>query len=408
MHRLLSSFFLVILSLSLLAVVGTANAGAKDPLQVIVSLSDQTLRVFKGTSEIISSNISSGKKGHDTPTGIFSILQKNRHHRSNIYANAPMPFMQRLTWSGIALHASNSVPRYPVSHGCVRMPHSFARELFKMRTNGMHVVIEENPDTPQSIEHPFLFQPIKTWEPGKMHDRWVNEHISHTNRHLTKPDHRYPARIFITRRTYKDDLFEVQRLLNKLGHDAGKIDGLMGPATWKAVKQFQSDSGLKTSGKIDNPLLDQLYKHANETRPANGRLMIRKHHQTIFETQIHIKDPEIPLGSHLLTVMNFDARQNSTGWTALSIVDRVQQTIHLDREKTVDPETRRLDAGQTLSRIEMSNLDHELISRHLSPGSSITVSDNGMSVETGARGTDFIVLTKPEYALSEHASNQTN
>ncbi|MDH3582109.1 MAG: L,D-transpeptidase family protein, partial [Hyphomicrobiales bacterium] len=94
----------------------------KDPVQIIVSLPDQKATVYQGDKVLVTSRVSSGKKGHTTPSGVFSILQKNRFHRSNIYSRAPMPFMQRLTWSGIALHASNSVPNYPASHGCVRLP----------------------------------------------------------------------------------------------------------------------------------------------------------------------------------------------------------------------------------------------------------------------------------------------
>lgn len=401
------SSVILMMCLGMAVAIGNAFAETKDPLKVVVSLNDQTLRVFRGTNEITSSNISSGKRGHATPTGIFSVLQKNRHHRSNIYSGAPMPFMQRLTWSGIALHASNSVPRHPASHGCVRLPHAFARELFKMDTRGMHVVIEDSPDYPKSIEHPFLFKPVKTWATDKSYDPWVNEVIAEDNRHLVQPDQRYPARIFITRRTAKDDLFEVQRLLNKLDYSAGDVDGLMGPKTWGAIRNFQESAELEANGKIDNSLLNKLYKAANEARPANGRLLIRKHHRTIFETEVNIDDPELPLGSHLLTVTSFDAETDSTDWVALSLMDRIQSTLHLRDGKLSDPMTDRFDTHQALSRIGMSSLDRELVSRHLSPGSSITISDNGISIETGAKGTDFIVLTKPEQGLEELASNET-
>ena len=80
---------------------------------------------------------SSGKSGYSTPSGVFSILSKNRYHYSNIYRGAPMPYMQRLTWSGIAFHGSNSVPKdRPASHGCIRLPHSFASQLFKFTEKG--------------------------------------------------------------------------------------------------------------------------------------------------------------------------------------------------------------------------------------------------------------------------------
>jgi hypothetical protein len=81
-----------------------------------------------------------GEEGHETPTGVFTILQKNEKHKSNIYNNAPMPYMQRLTWDGIALHAGN-LPGYPQSHGCVRMPMAFAENLFKSTEKGGTVVV---------------------------------------------------------------------------------------------------------------------------------------------------------------------------------------------------------------------------------------------------------------------------
>lgn len=98
---------------------------------ITVSLSSQTMHVFRDGVLWRSSPVSTGKKGKRTPTGVFAILQKKRHHRSNLYSNAPMPFMQRLTWSGIAIHAGH-LPGYPASHGCIRLPAAFAAELFKI------------------------------------------------------------------------------------------------------------------------------------------------------------------------------------------------------------------------------------------------------------------------------------
>jgi hypothetical protein len=89
-----------------------------EPFHLVVSIREQKAHVYAGTQLIGSSRISSGKPGHDTPQGIFTVMEKRRHHRSNIYSNAPMPYMQRLTWSGIALHEGH-VPNRPASHGCI-------------------------------------------------------------------------------------------------------------------------------------------------------------------------------------------------------------------------------------------------------------------------------------------------
>lgn len=111
------------------------------PLLIYVDLSTQRATVYRNGVRIAVSTVSSGKPGHATPTGVFTILQKDAHHRSSTYNNAPMPFTQRLTWDGIALHAGG-LPGYPESHGCVHLPYSFAQALFGTTSLGVTVVVE--------------------------------------------------------------------------------------------------------------------------------------------------------------------------------------------------------------------------------------------------------------------------
>ena len=118
------------------------DAPPDNPIHLVVSVPKQRVDVYVGGELVTSSPVSTGKKGYATPTGLFSILQKKKFHRSNIYSRAPMPFMQRLTWSGIALHASDQVPDYPASHGCIRLPHKFAERLYGMTVMGTKVIIE--------------------------------------------------------------------------------------------------------------------------------------------------------------------------------------------------------------------------------------------------------------------------
>jgi hypothetical protein len=105
------------------------------PLYLIISIERQVMHVYSGDRLVGMASISTGAKGHRTPTGEYPILQKREWHRSNIYSNAPMPFMQRLTWGGIALHAGHN-PGYPASHGCIRLPTAFARKLFALTQIG--------------------------------------------------------------------------------------------------------------------------------------------------------------------------------------------------------------------------------------------------------------------------------
>jgi hypothetical protein len=114
---------------------------------VIVSLKAQRAQVYRNGLLIGVSTVSSGKKGHATPTGVFTILQKAVDHKSNLYADAPMPFMQRLTWDGIAMHAG-ALPGYPASHGCIRLPLAFAKLLFGVTRLGLTVVVTDDPALP--------------------------------------------------------------------------------------------------------------------------------------------------------------------------------------------------------------------------------------------------------------------
>ncbi|WP_397581849.1 L,D-transpeptidase family protein [Sphingorhabdus sp.] len=117
------------------------------PMKIVVVLDTQRIYVFQNEKLIGFSTISSGKKSKKTPTGIFNILQKNVDHKSNLYSNAPMPFMQRLTWDGIAIHGGH-LPGYPASHGCIRLPHPFAKALFGVTRMGQEVVVLQNTSTP--------------------------------------------------------------------------------------------------------------------------------------------------------------------------------------------------------------------------------------------------------------------
>jgi hypothetical protein len=113
------------------------------PVLIYVDLSRQLATIYRNGIRIGVSTISSGMQGHATPTGVFTILQKHADHKSNIYNNAPMPFMQRLTWGGVALHAGN-LPGYPQSHGCIRLPYTFSQELYKVTSLGGTIAVEGN------------------------------------------------------------------------------------------------------------------------------------------------------------------------------------------------------------------------------------------------------------------------
>ena len=136
------------------------NAVLKSGVLIVISKPSQTMYVFKDGALWNSSPVSTGKRGHTTPSGMFPILQKRTFHRSNIYSNAPMPHMQRLTWGGIAIHAGK-LPGYPASHGCIRLPYAFARQLFALTRIGTPVKV-----TQARLNPALQLDPLVVADPG--------------------------------------------------------------------------------------------------------------------------------------------------------------------------------------------------------------------------------------------------
>ncbi|WP_232318414.1 L,D-transpeptidase [Sphingomonas sp. TDK1] len=146
------------------------------PLLIVVSLERQRAYVYRNGVMIGVTTVSTGVEGKETPTGVFTILQKHVEHKSNLYDDAPMPFMQRLTWDGIAMHAGK-LPGYPASHGCIRLPNAFAKLLFEATSRGTTVVITKDAPIPRVAPTPDLLQrgtvtvPIQAEQPP----RWQPE-----------------------------------------------------------------------------------------------------------------------------------------------------------------------------------------------------------------------------------------
>src|SRR5262245_42581305 len=128
---------------------------------IVISIPKQRISLFGAGGFHKHGAVSTGRTGFPTPTGVFSIIQKNRYHRSNIYSGAPMPFMQRITWSGVAMH-EGVLPGYPASHGCIRLTHKFASELWGMTRVGVRVVVTPDDAQPAEVAHVALPAPNMT------------------------------------------------------------------------------------------------------------------------------------------------------------------------------------------------------------------------------------------------------
>lgn len=160
------------------------------PMLLIVNLATQRALLFRNGVPIAASTVSTGRPGHATPTGVFTILQKQIEHYSSLYDSAPMPYMQRLTWQGVALHAGN-LPGYPASHGCIRLPGGFAKLLYGETKVGMTVVVTREQTTPRVAPAPAIvaqgagpsdFNSRFLWEPANAPDGPVSILVSAADR----------------------------------------------------------------------------------------------------------------------------------------------------------------------------------------------------------------------------------
>jgi hypothetical protein len=187
------------------------------PVVVLVSIPQQTMHVYRNGILIGRSTVSTGSRGHATPGGVFSILEKKSTHRSKKYDNAPMPYMQRLTWSGIAMH-SGHLPGYPASHGCIRLPYDFSQVLFKATANGGTVVVGDGKTpTPHLASNPGLLLAPKDFSPEMVRRLGTNEYDWRPER---SPEG--PITIVVSS---ADDALYVYRNGNPIGRGAVQVSG---------------------------------------------------------------------------------------------------------------------------------------------------------------------------------------
>ncbi len=157
------------------------------PLMILVSVPEQMMHVYRNGVLIGRSTVSTGSKGHATPGGVFSILEKKQTHRSKTYNNAPMPYMQRLTWSGIAMH-SGQLPGYAASHGCVRLPYDFSQLLFSTTNRGGTVIIgDDKTPVPRLASNPGLILAPADFTPEMLHPLKKDDYDWHPERSLEGP-----------------------------------------------------------------------------------------------------------------------------------------------------------------------------------------------------------------------------
>ena len=405
--RLAAGIGLLALALTSTTALGGTLEG---PLQIVVSKDLQSLKVYDGDVVVATSNVSTGKAGHSTPTGIFSILEKKRTHFSNLYDSAPMPFMQRLTWSGIALHASNSVPAYPASHGCVRLPNDFARMLFGLTRRGGHVVVSNEEVAPRPVNHAFLFQPATPPEEKQLlsdadlrpvmpdaSDGAVEVAMNDPKPATVEPAVETvpldPIRILITRRGHRETVIDLQVMLTGLGYDAGEADGLAGKQTFAAIRAFQAAEGLTEDGMLTPELVAAVYAKAGKGTPPNGQILVRRKFQQILESPVTIAEPEKALGAQFLIARQADDKAGAVAWYGLTLENHLTDATMKRLGVTSNAETGDTALAETLDRITIPDDIRTQIAAMTGEGASLSISDTGLGPETG-KGTDFITVTK--------------
>lgn len=336
----------------------------KGPYQIVVSLDKQSVAIYGAEGLIRRSTVSTGKRGHSTPSGVFSVLGKEYFHRSNLYSNAPMPLMQRITWSGVALHQGPQ-PGYPASHGCIRLSNDFAHFLWKTTKIGARVIVAHGDPSPVDVASAKLFKPVqKTPDP-------VSKVSSLASAAVTESKHLVSAEQAATEEA------------NLVTASASEHDGFY---------------KLPVTSSRKGPVSVFISR-------KTAKLYVRYNYEPILETPVGIEDPAEPIGTHVFTAMQVTDDGKGMRWNVISIPTLAKEAI---AEKTKSSRRKMLadiavkpvidvrdeqTPQAALDRIDIPQETAARISELLSPGSSMMISDYGISEETGNE-TDFIILTR--------------
>jgi len=371
----------------------------KGPQQIFISINQQKLHFYSNGVHVADTSIATGVAEHPTPYGVFSIIQKQIFHRSNIYSNAPMPYMQRITWSGVAMHEGQNIG-HPASHGCIRMPHDFAVRLYRLTKLNTRVIIARAELRPMEFADPHLF--------------------AHKERLLE-----IAAPV----------ANELEPVVAKPAELAAHADTVTPPVQSDVVTPQAASPAVKPDQKPENaapganagagaagapsapPTAPDLAKvAAAKKNPISifvsrkrQRLYIRQDFEPLFDVPVTIAEPESPLGTHVFTALEFTGPEHTIlRWNVVSLPGEPPKHVRYVEERrdrhgrvrrreveeeragdTPPPQT----PSQVLARIEIPPEVSDAIAQMIVPGSALIVSDQGLGDETG-EGTDFDVVTK--------------
>jgi lipoprotein-anchoring transpeptidase ErfK/SrfK len=331
--------------------------------------------------------VSSGQTGYETPAGIYSVIQKEEEPYSNLYDDASMPFMQRITWSGIALHAGQ-LPGYPASHGCVRMPYEFAQRLFDMTKIGMRVIVARNDVRPVEIDHPVLFKPKLVRADLALNALTAHRDAARAEARTASPE-TAPLEADVSSPANPAEPDAEAQLAAAKGEAPLKAD-----AAARARDEARAAAAEKVSAVEDSREAARMMSPVSIfVSRKTQRLYVRQSFQPVLESPITIHDADHPIGTHIYTVLDYANDGADLRWSAVSMDSR---QLGQSGRHTAEPMAPVLGpAREALDRIEIPQDIVDRISELISPGSSLIISDEGMSTETG-EDTDFVILMSGE------------
>jgi hypothetical protein len=426
------------------------------PLQIVVNMGAQKVTLYSNGVRVAQGAVSTGVPGHPTPTGVFSIIEKDRYHHSNLYSGAPMPFMQRITWSGVALH-EGVVPGHPASHGCIRMVHDFAQKLWPITKLGVRVLVVRNDVVPHDFEHAKLFAPrAKPAEPpmamigptdgrGGSHAVVLAQAEQAGGTEQVPETRSVPATIEEEPKTAaaaKTESIELGKSTEEIKGREGATSeqvteiptATTSPELRKSV-EVPSEPAEKTTEVTSTPVAPapaQASSTEESVKPAptedpprpitprsksaeqpvkrigqvaifvsrkEKKIFIRQGFIPVLEMPISIEEPDRPLGTHVFTAMGPQENGSGMRWNLMTIPtdgstwEPGQRRRGYREPPRIIPSTKPPSgAAEALERIEFPKEALDRITELLIPGSSLVISDEGLGRETG-RGTEFIVLT---------------
>jgi len=366
-------------------VESTESRSAGEPVMAIVSLRNQRITVYDANGWILRAPVSSGSKGRETPAGIFSIIQKNAEHYSNLYDDAYMPHMQRITWSGIALHGG-PLPGYPASHGCVRMPFDFAERLFDATRMGLRVIIAPTDVAPIEISHPVLFQP----KPDAV--AVAAARTAESAEAARKADQARSAAMAASRESARG--MAVARIAElEVQWAAAKAE--LQPKLDAVTPAREALAAAETARLAAAEAARQV---ARESEPVSvfisrktQRLYVRRAFEPIMEIPITIQDADRPIGTHVFTAMERNKGDTNLRWSVVSLNDGHPRSSVVEPHgraragRTRDIEPMQMDPGSAktaLDRIVIPPDELDRIAAMASPRSSLIISDEALSAET--------------------------